>query len=175
LRKGSDLAALRSNILLNELDQELDRRKLAFCRYADDCNIYVSSRAAGNRVMSGIRTFLEEALKLRINSEKSVVARPWERKFLGFSVTVHRETRLRIAAASVQRLRLKVRALMRAGRGRSLAHTIEELNPLLRGWIICFRLTETKGVLEGLDRWLRRRLRRLLWRQWKRARPCQVD
>jgi RNA-directed DNA polymerase len=166
--QGGPLSPLLSNILLNDLDQELERRGLSFCRYADDCNIYVGSRVAGNRVMSGIRTFLEGALKLRINAEKSAVARPWERKFLGFSVTMHYETRLRVAPASVQRLRQKVRDLMRAGRGRSLARTIEDLKPLLRGWITYFRLTETKQVLEVLDQWVRRRLRCLLWRQWKR-------
>jgi len=167
--QGGPLSPLLSNILLNDLDQELERRQLAFCRYADDCNIYVRSRVAGDRVMSGIRTFLEDALKLRVNAEKSAVARPWERKFLGFSVTAHRESRLRIAPASVRRLTQKVRDLMRAGRGRSLTHTIEDLNPLLRGWINYFRLTESKGVLEELDGWIRRRLRCLLWRQWKRS------
>jgi RNA-directed DNA polymerase len=166
--QGGPLSPLLSNILLNDLDQELGRRELAFCRYADDCNIYVGSCVAGYRVMEGIRTFLEEALKLKINVEKSAVARPWERKFLGYSVTAHRENRVRIATESVQRLRQKVRDLMRAGRGRSLAYTIEDLNPLLRGWINYFRLTETKGVLEELDSWMRRRLRCLLWRQWKR-------
>jgi len=166
--QGGPLSPLLSNILLNDLDQELERRELSFCRYADDCNIYVRSRVAGDRVMNGVRTFLEGALKLRINAEKSAVARPWGRKFLGFSVTAHRETRLRIAPASVQRLMQKVRDLMRTGRGRSLAHTIEDLNPLLRGWINYFRLTESKGVLEELDGWVRRRLRCLLWRQWKR-------
>jgi RNA-directed DNA polymerase len=166
--QGGPLSPLLSNILLTDLDQELERRQLAFCRYADDCNIYVRSRVAGDRVMSGVRTFLEEALKLRVNTEKSAVARPWGRKFLGFSVTAHRESRLRIAPASVQRLRQKVRDLMRTGRGRSLARTIEDLNPLLRGWINYFQLTETKGVLEELDSWMRRRLRCLLWRQWKR-------
>jgi group II intron reverse transcriptase/maturase len=166
--QGGPLSPLLSNILLSDLDQELERRQLAFCRYADDCNVYVRSRVAGNRVMSGIRTFLEDVLKLRINTEKSAVARPWGRKFLGFSVTAHRESRLRIAPASVQRLRQKVRDLMRTGRGRSLTRTIKDLNPLLRGWINYFRLTETKGVLEDLDSWMRRRLRCLLWRQWKR-------
>jgi hypothetical protein len=156
--------------LLNDLDQELERRQLAFCRYADDCNIYVGSRVAGDRVMNGIRTFLEGALKLRINTEKSAVARPWGRKFLGYSVTAQRESRLRIAPQSVQRLRRKVRDLMRTGRGRSLIRTIKDLNPLLRGWINYFRLTETKGVLEELDSWMRRRLRCLLWRQWQRPR-----
>ncbi|MEA3174546.1 MAG: RNA-directed polymerase [Gammaproteobacteria bacterium] len=167
--QGGPLSPLLSNILLNDLDHELERRELSFCRYADDCNIYVRSGVAGERVMSGVRTFLEGALKLRINTEKSAVARPWERKFLGFSVTAHRESRLRIAPASVQRLTQKVRDLMRTGRGRSLAHTIEDLNPLLRGWINYFRLTESKGVLEELDGWVRRRLRCLLWRQWKRG------
>jgi RNA-directed DNA polymerase len=167
--QGGPLSPLLSNILLNDLDWELERRELSFCRYADDCNIYVRSRVAGDRVMSGVSAFLEGALKLRINTEKSAVARPWERKFLGFSVTTHRESRLRIAPVSVQRLTQKVRNLMRTGRGRSLAHTIEELNPLLRGWITYFRLTESKGILEELDGWVRRRLRCLLWRQWKRG------
>jgi RNA-directed DNA polymerase len=166
--QGGPLSPLLSNILLNDLDQELQRRQLAFCRYADDCNIYVRSRIAGQRVMSGVGRFLEGALKLRINAQKSAVARPWERKFLGFSVTAHRESRLRIAPASVQGLMQKVRHLMRTGRGRSLARTIKDLNPLLRGWINYFRLTESKGVLEELDSWMRRRLRCLLWRQWKR-------
>jgi RNA-directed DNA polymerase len=166
--QGGPLSPLLSNILLNDLDQELHRRRLAFSRYADDCNIYVRSRKAGQRVMNGVGRFLEGALKLRINAQKSAVARPWERKFLGFSVTSQRDSRLRIAAASVQRLMQKVRDLMRAGRGRSLASTIGDLNPLLRGWINYFRLTESKGVLEELDSWMRRRLRCLLWRQWKR-------
>lgn len=168
--QGGPLSPLLSNLLLNDLDQELERRHLAFCRYADDCNIYVRSRVAGNRVMSGVRAFLEDALKLRVNTEKSAVARPWERKFLGFGVTAQRESRLRIAPASVQRLMQKVRDLMRTGRGRSLSHTIEDLNPLLRGWINYFQPTQSIGVLEQLDRWVRRRLRCLLWRQWKRTR-----
>lgn len=166
--QGGPLSPLLSNILLSDLDRELERRQLAFCRYADDCNIYVRSRRAGQRVMSGVGRFLEGALKLRVNVQKSAVARPWERKFLGFSVTSQRDSRLRIAPASVQRLMQKVRDHMRTGRGRSLARTIKDLNPLLRGWINYFRLTESKRVLEELDSWMRRRLRCLLWRQWKR-------
>jgi RNA-directed DNA polymerase len=166
--QGGPLSPLLSNILLNDLDWELERRGLAFCRYADDCNIYVRSRVAGERVMGSIRVFLEEVLHLRVNEQKSAVARPWERKFLGYSVTVHRQTRLRIAPESVRRLAQKVRDLMRAGRGRSLGRTIEELNPLLRGWLNYFQLTDGQGRLEDLDGWLRRRLRCLLWRQWKR-------
>jgi len=167
--QGGPLSPLLSNILLTDLDRELERRKLAFCRYADDCNVYVRSRVAGERVMGGIRAFLEEVLHLQINTAKSAVARPWERKFLGFSVTAHRESRLRIAPESVRRLSERVRGLLRIGRGRSLSHTIETLNPLLRGWINYFQLAEGKGILEQLDSWVRRRLRCLLWRQWKRV------
>jgi RNA-directed DNA polymerase len=168
--QGGPLSPLLSNILLTDLDRELERRGLAFCRYADDCNIYVRSRVAGERVMRGVRVFLEEVLRLRVNAVKSAVARPWERKFLGFSFTVQRETRLRIAPESVRRLTERIRELLRSGRGRSLAHTIEDLNPLLRGWIGYFQLTQSKGILEELDGWVRRRLRCLLWRQWKRPR-----
>ncbi len=166
--QGGPLSPLLSNILLNDLDRELERRSLAFCRYADDCNIYLGSCAAGERVMSGIRVFLKDTLHLRVNAHKSAVARPWERKFLGFSVTAQRDSRLRIAKQSVQRLRQRVRELLRAGRGQSLRHTIERLNRLLRGWINYFQLTQTGGVLVELDGWLRRRLRCVLWRQWKR-------
>jgi RNA-directed DNA polymerase len=168
--QGGPLSPLLSNILLTDLDRELERRGLAFVRYADDCNIYVGSRVAGERVMRGIRAYLKDVLRLRVNERKSAVARPWERKFLGYTCTAQRESRLRIAPESVKRLKQKVRERMRAGRGRSLRRTIEELNPLLRGWITYFQLTQSKGVLEELDQWLRRRLRCLLWRQWKRPR-----
>lgn len=168
--QGGPLSPLLSNILLTELDRELERRGLAFVRYADDCNVYVGSRAAGERVMRGIRTFLEGVLRLRVNERKSAVARPWERKFLGYTFTAQRESRLRIAPQSVQRLRQKVRELMRVGRGRSLSRTIESINSFLRGWINYFQRVQTKSVLEELDGWLRRRLRCLLWRQWKKPR-----
>ena len=166
--QGGPLSPLLSNILLTDLDRELERRDLAFCRYADDCNVYVNSQAAGERVMCGIRAYLEEVLRLRINPAKSAVARPWSRVFLGYSVTAHRQPRLRIAATSVQRLRQRIREQMRRGRGRSLAHTIEELNPLLRGWMGYFQHTQSQRAIETLDEWLRRRLRCVLWRQWKR-------
>jgi RNA-directed DNA polymerase len=168
--QGGPLSPLLSNILLDDLDRELEGRQLAFCRYADDCNIYVGSRAAGERVMSGIRVFLEDTLRLRVNVQKSAVARPWVRKFLGYTFSVQRESRLRIAKPSVQRLMQRVRDLLRAGHGRSLRHTIESLNPLLRGWINYFQLADSKTVFDDLDGWLRRRLRCLLWRQWKRPR-----
>jgi RNA-directed DNA polymerase len=168
--QGGPLSPLLSNVLLTDLDRELERRGLAFCRYADDCNIYVGSRVAGERVMRGVRVFLEKALHLRVNAQKSAVARPWVRKFLGFSFTAQRETRRRIAPESVQRLTERIRDLLRSGRGRSLSHTIKTLNPLLRGWINYFQPTQVKGVVEELDGWVRRRLRCLLWRQWKRPR-----
>jgi RNA-directed DNA polymerase len=168
--QGGPLSPLLSNILLTDLDREIERRGLALVRYADDCNIYVGSRVAGERVMRGIRAYLKDVLRLRINERKSTVARPWERKFLGYTCTVQRKSRLRIAPESVKRLKQKVRERLRAGRGRSLQRTIEELNPLLRGWINYFHLTQTKGVLDDLDQWVRRRLRCLLWRQWKKPR-----
>lgn len=168
--QGGPLSPLLSNILLSDLDRELEGRGLAFCRYADDCNVYVGSRIAGERVMGGIRAFLEKVLHLRINVQKSAVARPWGRKFLGFSFTVQRKTQLRIARESVQRLTQRIRELLRSGRGRSLSHTIETLNPVLRGWMQYFQPAQAKGALENLDSWVRRRLRCLLWRQWKQPR-----
>jgi RNA-directed DNA polymerase len=167
--QGGPLSPLLSNILLTDLDRELERRGQSFCRYADDCNVYVNSRAAAEQAMAKITRFLEQRLKLKVNRVKSACARPWERKFLGYSFTAHRETKLRVAPESLKRLREKVRERLRAGRGQTLSATIGELAPLLRGWMSYFRLTEVKGVLEDLDGWLRRRLRCLLWRQWKRS------
>lgn len=166
--QGGPLSPLLSNILLTDLDRELERRGLAFVRYADDCNVYVRSKAAGERVMGSIKDFLAQRLRLKVNEAKSVVARPWERKFLGYSVTVHHDTRLRIASPSLSRLTSRVKELLRMGRGRSLAQTIKSLNPVLRGWINYFRLTQSRRPLEELDAWVRRHLRRLLWKQWKR-------
>lgn len=168
--QGGPLSPLLSNILLTDLDRELERRGLSFCRYADDCNIYVGSRVAGERVMGSVRAYLEDVLKLRVNEAKSAVARPWRRTFLGYSVPAQREPRLRVAPASVQRLRQRVRERLRQGRGRSLGRTIEDLNPLLVGWMNYFQHTQGSEALADLDKWLRRRLRTLLWRQWKRPR-----
>jgi len=166
--QGGPLSPLLSNILLDELDKELERRGHKFCRYADDCNIYVRSKAAGERVMKSVTEFLARRLRLKVNAEKSAVARPWERKFLGYSMTWHKQPRLKAAPESIRRLKAKVRAIFREGRGRSLSKVIEDLNRLLRGWIGYFRLAEVKGIFEELDGWLRRKLRGLLWRQWKR-------
>jgi group II intron reverse transcriptase/maturase len=166
--QGGPLSPLLSNILLTELDKELERRGHAFCRYADDCNIYVQSQAAGERVLASITRFLSERLKLTVNEAKSAVARPWGRKFLGYSVSWHKAPKLRIAPESCKRLEDKIRAVLNGARGRSLSGTIAELNPVLRGWAAYFKLTETKRALEEIDGWLRRKLRCILWRQWKR-------
>jgi RNA-directed DNA polymerase len=166
--QGGPLSPLLSNILLTDLDRELERRGHAFCRYADDCNIYVRTQQAGERVMASITRFLADKLKLTVNMTKSAVARPWERKFLGYSMTWHKAPRLRIAPASYQRLEQRVREVLNGARGRSLRAAIDELNPLLRGWMAYFRLTQTKKALEEFDGWLRHKLRCILWRQWKR-------
>jgi RNA-directed DNA polymerase len=166
--QGGPLSPLLSNILLTELDRELERRGHAFCRYADDCNIYVRSQQAGERVMASLTRFLADTLKLTVNVAKSAVAAPKERKFLGYSLTWHQAPRLRIAPASYQRLEGKIREVLKGARGRSLTAVIAELNPILRGWVAYFRLTETKKALEELDGWIRRKLRCILWRQWKR-------
>jgi group II intron reverse transcriptase/maturase len=166
--QGGPLSPLLSNILLTELDRELERRGHAFCRYADDCNIYVRSQTAGERVMASITRFLAEKLKLTVNVAKSTVAHPWERKFLGYSLTWHKAPKLKIAPTSLERLGDKIREVLRGARGRSLKKVIDELNPILRGWMAYFKLTETRKVLEELDGWIRHKLRCILWRQWKR-------
>jgi len=167
--QGGPLSPLLSNILLDELDKELERRGHKFCRYADDCNIYVQSRSAGERVMKSVTRFLSERLRLKVNAEKSAVARPWERKFLGYTMTWHKQPRLKAAPESIRRLKAKVRVIFREGRGRSLSQVIKDLNQFLRGWSQYFRLAEVKGIFEELDGWIRRKLRCLLWRQWKRT------
>lgn len=166
--QGGPLSPLLSNILLDEFDKELERRGHAFCRYADDCNIYVQSKRSGQRVMANLSRFLEERLALKVNVAKSAVDRPWQRIFLGYSMTFHRKPRLKVAAARVKRFKAGVRKVCRRGRGRNIAKVIEELTPKLRGWVSYFRLAEVKGVFEDLDGWLRRKLRCILWRQWKR-------
>ncbi|WP_300006074.1 group II intron reverse transcriptase/maturase, partial [uncultured Cedecea sp.] len=168
--QGGPLSPLLSNILLDELDKELERRGHAFCRYADDCNIYVSSRKAGEHLLSDIREYLTETLGLEINEKKSAVARPWERKFLGYSVTRHKHVRLKVADSSVGRLKDKLRSLTTGHSTASVKAVISRLSPVLRGWISYFRYTEVKGVLEELDSWINRKLRCLLWKQWKRPR-----
>lgn len=166
--QGGPLSPLLSNILLDDLDRGLEKRGHAFCRYADDCNIYVRTRRSGERVLASIRHFLESRLKLRLNEAKSGVHRPWERKFLGYTMTWHKRPRLKVAPEVETRLRSTVREVFRKGRGRRLKTTIETLTPKLRGFAAYFRLAEVKGTFEGLDEWLRHKLRCLIWRQWKR-------
>lgn len=166
--QGGPLSPLLSNILLDELDKELERRGHKFCRYADDCDIYVRSKAAGERVMKSVSEFLNKRLRLKVNVEKSAVGRPWARKFLGYEMTWHKQARLKVGAEGLRRLKVKVRRIVGEGRGRKLTQVIKELTPLLRGWLQYYRLAEVKGVFEELDGWLRRKLRCLMWRQWKR-------
>lgn len=167
--QGGPLSPLLSNILLDELDQELEARGHRFCRYADDCNIYVKSERAGRRVLSSVRQFLARRLKLRVNKNKSDVARPSQRTFLGYTVHGSGEnTRLKIAPKSIQRLKSKLKTLFRQGRGLNLLKLVKHLNPILRGWLNYYRHTRVTGVLEELDGWIRRHIRKILWRQWKR-------
>jgi RNA-directed DNA polymerase len=169
--QGGPLSPLLSNIVLDDLDKELERRGHTFCRYADDCNVYLRSKRAGERVMGSLTRFLEGCLRLTVNQEKSAVDRPWKRGFLGYSMTFHKENRIKVTVQAVKRLKNNVKELVRQGRGRNLSQFInDDLNPLLRGWIQYFRLAEVKGVFEELDGWVRRKLRSILWRQWKRSR-----
>ncbi len=168
--QGGPLSPLLSNILLDECDRELERRGHHFVRYADDCNVYVRSQAAGERVLTSLERWLAQRLRLRVNRDKSGVARPWTRKFLGYSVTRDRAARLRVSPAAVMRLQTKLRAMLRQGRGRRLAMVVADLNLATRGWVVYFRLAEVKTTFEELDKWLRRKLRCVLWRQWKRPR-----
>lgn len=166
--QGGPLSPLLSNILLDELDKELERRGHSFCRYADDCNVYVGSRRAGVRLLNSLEAYVTGKLRLKINREKSAVDRPWNRKFLGYTVTCHKPPRLKVAPTSVTRFKEKLKEAFRRGKGRNLKKFILELKPILNGWINYFRLSEVKGVFEELDGWIRRRLRCVLWRQWKR-------
>jgi RNA-directed DNA polymerase len=168
--QGGPLSPLLSNLVLDELDRELERRGHRFVRYADDCNIYVRSLRAGQRVMNSIRSFITKKLKLKVNSEKSAVARPGERKFLGFSFTWGREPKRRIAPKAVIRFKERVRKLTRRTRGVSLAAMAEELGQYLTGWRSYFGFCQTPSVLHSLDEWTRRRLRSVVWKQWRRGR-----
>jgi RNA-directed DNA polymerase len=166
--QGGPLSPLLSNILLDDLDKELERRGHGFVRYADDFQVYVKSEAAGERVMASLENFLRKRLRLKVNRKKSAVGRPWKRKFLGYRTTTNRKPKLKPDPKSVRRIKLKLKELFRRGRGWSLARTIRELNPVLRGWGYYYRLSNVEGVFEELDQWVRRRLRLILWRQWKR-------
>jgi RNA-directed DNA polymerase len=168
--QGGPLSPLLSNLMLDVLDKELEKRDHRFVRYADDCNIYVRSRRAGERVMAGIEKFLAKRLKLRVNKVKSAVAKPSVRKFLGFSFTSGKEPRRRIAPQALDRFKARVRGLTRRTRGQSLAQIVKVLSVYLIGWRGYFGFCQTPSVLRALDEWTRRRLRAIAWKQWKRGR-----
>ena len=166
--QGGPLSPLLSNLLLDEWDREVERRGHRFVRYADDCNIYVRSQRAGDRVLVGMKDFLTRRLRLRVNEQKSAVGKPSERKFLGFSFTSQAPTRRRIAPQSVKRFKERVRDFTK--RGRNLKCVVTDLSRYLRGWVGYYGNTEWKSQLRELDGWVRRRLRRYQWRAWQRPR-----
>jgi RNA-directed DNA polymerase len=167
--QGGPLSPLLSNIVLDEFDRELEQRGLRFARYADDSNIYVRSKRAGERVMESVTRFIATKLKLKVNQQKSMVARPWERKFLGFSFTRGLKPKRRISPKAVDRFRERVRELTSRTRGVSTERMAEELTRYLRGWLGYFGKCETPSVLVGLEQWFRRRLRSAIWKQWKQG------
>ena len=168
--QGGPLSPLLSNLVLDELDRELEYRGHRFVRYADDCNIYVRSERAGHRVMESITRFITQKLKLKVNEAKSAVARPQERKFLGFSFTAGPDIKRTIAPKSLERFKRRIREITRRAKGVSIKTTMEELAPYMRGWRGYFGFCETPEVLIALTRWVRLRLRAALWRQWKTPR-----
>jgi RNA-directed DNA polymerase len=168
--QGGPLSPLLSNLVLDELDRELERRGHRFVRYADDCNIYVRSERAGQRVMESVTQFISQKLKLKVNEAKSAVARPQERKFLGFSFTAGPEVKRVIAPKALDRFKQRIREITGRAKSVSMKTTMEELAPYMRGWRSYFGFCETPEVLIGLTRWVRLRLRAALWRQWKTPR-----
>src|SRR6266702_3718512 len=168
--QGGPLSPMLSNLVLDELDRELERRGHRFVRYADDSNIYVGSERAGLRVMESVARFITHRLKLKVNQAKSAVARPGQRKFLGFSFTGEREPRRRIAPKAIARFKERIRERTRRTRGISLAQMVNEITTYLRGWLGYFGDCQTPSVLQSLESWLRRRLRSVVWKQWKRGR-----
>jgi RNA-directed DNA polymerase len=168
--QGGPLSPLLSNLVLDELDRELERRGHRFVRYADDCNLYVRSERAGQRVMESVTQFITQKLKLKVNETKSAVARPQERKFLGFSFTAGPEVRRVIAPKALDRFKRRIREITRQTKGVSIKTTIAELAPYMRGWRGYFGFCETPEALIGLTRWVRLRLRAAMWRQWKTPR-----
>ena len=167
--QGSPLSPLLSNIVLNELDWELEKRGHVFARYADDCQIYVCSQRAGERVKQSISHFIEKTLRLKVNNEKSAVDRPWKRKFLGFTFSSRRGYKIKVTEAALVKLRHRVRELCRRTRGHSIYQIIAELRRTLLGWKAYFGIAEIKSPLRDLEKWIRRKLRCYLWKQWGRS------
>jgi RNA-directed DNA polymerase len=166
--QGGPLSPLLSNIILDKLDKELEARGHKFVRYADDCNIYVKSLKAGQRVMDSVTTFIEQKLKLKVNRDKSAVDRPWKRKFLGFSFTLNKEPKVRIAKESIKRFKSKVREITSRSKPLSIEVRIELLNRYSTGWCGYFALADTPSKFKEFDEWIRRRLRMCEWKQWKK-------
>lgn len=166
--QGGPISPLLANIMLDELDKELEKRGHKFVRYADDCNIYVRSERAGQRVMESVRKFLEKRLKLKVNKKKSGVDKPQKRKILGFSFWRHGgKMRLRLAPETLERLKDKIRQFTGRTKGNSIEEKINNLNTYLMGWMNYYRIVETPGIMEKLDRWMRRRLKMCLLKEWK--------
>ena len=168
VRQGGPLSPILANVVLDELDWELDRRGHRFARYADDCNIVVASKRAGGRVMISVKRFVEDSLRLTVNADKSAVDRPWNRKFLGFTVT-HKRIELKLADQSIDKLEARVRALTRRTRGHRLVDIVAELRETLLGWKAYFGIAEVLSPLRDIDKWIRRKLRCYHWKQWGRA------
>lgn len=174
--QGGPLSPLLSNIVLDELDKELENRGLCFVRYADDCNIYVKSKRAGVRVMRSVTTFIEKKLKLKVNEQKSAVDRPWKRKFLGFSFTNQKKNRkIRISKESIQRFKQRIRKLTSRKHSIDMENRIKKLNQYLVGWIGYYQLAETPSVFKKLDAWIRRRLRMIRWKEWKKIKTKEKN
>jgi len=174
--QGGPLSPLLANIMLDDLDKELEKRGHKFCRYADDCNVYVKSKKAGDRVMESLAHFMEGVLKLKINRDKSAVDRPSKRKFLGFSFYVRRGiARNFIHRKPVERFKKKVREITARSNGKSMEWRKEALNYLITGWVNYFRIADMKSVAEELDQWIRRRIRMCYWKQWKKIRTKHAE
>jgi len=173
--QGGPLSPFLSNVMLDDLDRELERRGHKFARYADDCNIYVRSWKAGRRVAASVRRFIEERLKLKVNERKSAVDRPWRRRFLGFSFTSQRAVKVRISPKSLERFRWRVKQITRRRKSRNIDAVVKELNQYLRGWRGYYGKCDTPTVFAPLDKWVRRRLRSFIWKQWTTAkRRCRA-
>jgi RNA-directed DNA polymerase len=166
--QGGPLSPVLANVVLDELDWELTRRGHRFARYADDCNIVVRSKRAGERVMQSVARFIEDSLRLTVNARKSAVDRPWNRKFLGFTVARH-DARLKVAVPAIDELKRRVRELTRRTRGHRLSDIVAELREALLGWKAYFGIAEVLSPLRDVDKWIRRKLRCYLWKQWGRA------
>lgn len=167
--QGGNLSPLLSNIMLNELDTELEKRGLNFCRYADDCNIYVKSKKAAERVMHSITKFIEEDLKLKVNKDKSKVDRPWKLKYLGFSFyNKKNEMGIRVHTKSIEKLKATLKKTTGRSNAMSMEYRAVKLRQIITGWINYFKLADLKSILRELDSWLRRRIRLCYWKQWKK-------